>query len=362
MSNLRILLYVFVLSLAACHPEGTNVKQGLDKATQLIEQDPDTASIILETIQMKQMNEAQFAEYNLLCTQLNEDKNIPHSSDSQIRQAVSYYEQYGDEYQKLRAYYYLACVESDLNQEKDAEIHFKEAIKLAAQTEEYEQMSKICKRCSLYYQKYGNFDEALEMERKAYASQLMLIDSKDRSTVVLSSALGLFGVMSLLLGLLWRKHLSVHSQLDTIKEEMQKKDAESDKLALQCNYLEEKYQSLQQYIYEDSPVVSKVRQLKARTALSSKIPSFSEKDWTELLRLQESVYGLVSKLKELSPKLTEEDLRVCAFLREGVQPACFADLMKLTVETLTRRISRIKTEKLMLVNSKESLEDIVKSL
>ena len=27
MSNFRILLYVFVLSLAACHPEGTNVKQ-----------------------------------------------------------------------------------------------------------------------------------------------------------------------------------------------------------------------------------------------------------------------------------------------------------------------------------------------
>ena len=56
------------------------------------------------------------------------------------------------------------------------------------------------------------------------------------------------------------------------------------------------------------------------------------------------------------------NLRVCAFLREGVQPAYFADLMKLTTETLTRRISRIKTEKLMLANSKESLEDIVKSL
>ena len=90
MSNLRILLYVFVLSLAACHPEGTNVKQGLDKAAQLMEQDPDTASVILETIQMNQMNEAQLAEYNLLCTQFNEDKNIPHSSDHQIRQAVSY--------------------------------------------------------------------------------------------------------------------------------------------------------------------------------------------------------------------------------------------------------------------------------
>jgi len=36
MGNLRILLYVFVLFLAACHPEGTNVKQGLDKAAQLI--------------------------------------------------------------------------------------------------------------------------------------------------------------------------------------------------------------------------------------------------------------------------------------------------------------------------------------
>ena len=96
----------------------------------------------------------------------------------------------------------------------------------------------------------------------------MLIDSKDRSTVILSSALGVFGAMSLLLGLLWKKHLSVHSQLDTFKEEMQMKEVESDKLAMQCNYLEEKYQSLQQHIYENSPVISKVRQLKERTALS----------------------------------------------------------------------------------------------
>lgn len=102
MNNLRILLYMMLLSLAACHPEGTSVKQGLDKAAQLMEQDPDTASIILETIQSSQMNEAQLAEYNLLCTQLNEDKNIPHSSDKQIKQAASYYEKHGDEYQNLK--------------------------------------------------------------------------------------------------------------------------------------------------------------------------------------------------------------------------------------------------------------------
>ena len=61
------------------------------------------------------------------------------------------------------------------------------------------------------------------------------------------------------------------------------------------------------------PFVSKVRQFKERNVLSSKIPSFSEKDWTELLRLQENVYGLVSKLKEIGPKLTEEDLRYVLF-------------------------------------------------
>ena len=362
MNNLRILLYMMLLSLAACHPEGTSVKQGLDKAAQLMEQDPDTASIILETIQSSQMNEAQLAEYNLLCTQLNEDKNIPHSSDKQIRQAASYYEKHGDEYQKSKVYYYLACVESDLEQKEDAEIHFKEAIKLAKETEEYDHLAKICKRCSLYYQKYGNFDEALEMERKAYASQLMVNDQAGDSKLILSSALGVFGVMSLLLGLLWKKNKFVYSQLTTFKDEMLRKEAESDKLMLQCNYLEEKYQSLQQHIYESSPVVSKVRQIKERSVSPSKVVSFSEKDWNELLRLQEGVYGLVSKLKEISPKLTEEDLRVCAFLREGIQPTCFADLMKLTVETLTRRISRIKTEKLMLVSSKESLEDYIKSL
>ena len=163
MNNLRILLYMMLLSLAACHPEGTSVKQGLDKAAQLMAQDPDTASIILETIQSSQMNEAQLAEYNLLCTQLNEDKSIPHSSDKQIRQAASYYEKHGDEYQKSKVYYYLACVESDLEQKKEAEIHFMEAIRLAKETEEYDYLAKICKRCSLYYQKYGIFDEALEM-------------------------------------------------------------------------------------------------------------------------------------------------------------------------------------------------------
>ncbi len=362
MNNLRILLYVIALSLAACHPEGTNVNQGLDKAAQLIEQDPDTASFILENIRANQMNEAQLAEYNLLCTQFNEDKNIPHSSDEQIRQAVSYFVQNGDEYQQSKAYYYLACVESDLERKKEAEIHFKEAIKLAALTEKYDYMAKICRRCSLYYQKYGNFDEALEMERKAYASQLMLNDTSGNSRTILSSALGVFGVMSLLLGLLWRKNKNVYAQLNSFKDEMLRKDVESDKLALQRNYLEEKYQSLQQHIYESSPIVSKVRQLKERSVLSSKALSFSEKEWGELLRLQEGVYGLVSKLKEINPRLTEEDLRVCAFLREGIQPACFADIMKLTVETLTRRISRIKTEKLMLVSTKESLEDFVKSL
>lgn len=190
----------------------------------------------------------------------------------------------------------------------------------------------------------------------------MLNDTSGNSRTILSSALGVFGVMSLLLGLLWRKNKNVYAQLNSFKDEMLRKDVESDKLALQCNYLEEKYQSLQQHIYESSPIVSKVRQLKERSVLSSKALSFSEKEWGELLRLQEGVYGLVSKLKEINPRLTEEDLRVCAFLREGIQPACFADIMKLTVETLTRRISRIKTEKLMLVSTKESLEDFVKSL
>ena len=143
MNNLRILLYVVVLSLAACHPEGTNVKQGLDKAAQLMGQDPDTASIILENIQINQMNEAQLAEYNLLCTQLNEDKNIAHTSDKQIRQAVSYFDQHGNELQKSKAYFYLACVESDLDQKKEAETHFKEAIKLAALTEKYDYVAKV---------------------------------------------------------------------------------------------------------------------------------------------------------------------------------------------------------------------------
>ena len=104
MNNLRIVFYVMVLSLAACHPNGTDVRQSLNKAAQLIEQDPDTASVILENIQTSRMNEAQLAEYYLLCTQANEDRNIQPSSDQQIRQAVSYFDTHGDKYQKSKSY------------------------------------------------------------------------------------------------------------------------------------------------------------------------------------------------------------------------------------------------------------------
>lgn len=362
MDNLRILLYLLLFSLAACHPEGSHVKQGLDKAAQLMGQDPDTAAILLESIQVDQMNEAQLAEYYLLRTQADEDKNVHHTSDEQIQKAVLYFEKYGNAYDKSKAYYYLACVESDLGRKEEAGTHFMEAIRLAALTEKYDHLTKVCKRCSLYYQRNGNFDEALEMERKAYASQLMLNDTKQQSPLLLSSALGVLGVLSLLLGVIWQKNRSVRSQLSFFKEEMLSKRVESDQLTLQCTHLEEKYQSLQIQIYESSPVISKVRRLKERVHTPSKAFAFTENDWCELLQLQENIYGLVSKLKTMNPKLTEEDLRVCAFLREGIQPSCFADLMKSSSETLTRRISRIKTEKLPFADSKESLEEIVKSL
>ncbi len=119
MNNLRILLYVVVLSLAACHPEGTNVKTGIRQSRTANGAGPGYSIYYSRKYpDQPQMNEAQLAEYNLLCTQLNEDKNIAHTSDKQIRQAVSYFDQHGNELQKSKAYFYLACVESDLDQKK----------------------------------------------------------------------------------------------------------------------------------------------------------------------------------------------------------------------------------------------------
>ncbi|MDR0938460.1 MAG: tetratricopeptide repeat protein [Mediterranea sp.] len=310
MNNLRILPYLFVLSLLACHPEGASVKQGLDKAAQVIAQDPDTASIILESIRDGRMDERQRAEYR----------------------------------------YYQACLASERTEAHDvAEEYFKQAIALATRAEDYELAVKACRRCSLYYQKRDNFDEALKMERKAYANLLLLDASRSQERTMLMSS-GMLGVALLfvLLGTLWRRGQRARLRL----------------LALRCDHLQEKYQSLQSQVYEQSAVVAKVRRFKEPDALApGKQPTFTENDWNELLRLQESLFGFVSKLKALGPKLSEEDVRVCAFLREGVQPACFSGLLKLTPETLTRRISRIKTEKLTLeAGAKESLEEVVKAL
>jgi tetratricopeptide (TPR) repeat protein len=262
-------------------------------------------------------------------------------------QSLAYYRQHGTATQLSKACYYLACVESDLSKSEKAEEHFKEAITLATQAEAYALAVKACHRCSLYYQRQANFDEALKMERKAYANQLLLDESRNHSTLLMSSGMLATLLISLMIGAFRRKSQRAHTQL----------------VALQCEHLEEKCRALQASMYELSPVIAKVRRFKERDVpTSGRQPSFTESDWSELLRLQEMLYGFVSKLKTIGPKLTEEDIRVCAFLREGVQPACFAALLQLTPETLTRRISRIKTEKLMLTNGKESLEETVKAL
>ncbi|MDR0892388.1 MAG: tetratricopeptide repeat protein [Mediterranea sp.] len=348
MKHLLILPYLFALSLMACHPAASGVKHGLDKAARLITQDPDTASVILESIRSDRMDEAQLAQYNLLCTQADEEKNIPHTSARRMRQAVDYYSNHGTPLQRSKAYFYLACVESDLSESTEAESYFQQAISLATQADEYGLAVKACRRCSLYYQKQKRYDEALTMERKAYANQLLLnADDGGRGLWMMSSGLLAVCLLMLSIGALWRKSQRAHIQL----------------LTMRCGLMEEKYQQLQTQVYEHSSVVAKVRRFKERDPLArGRQPAFGEADWNELLRLQEEVFGFVGKLKALGPKLTEEDLRVCAFLREGVPPACFSDLLKLTPETLTRRISRIKTEKLMLVGEKASLEEVVKAL
>lgn len=110
MKKLLIILWS-VLSLTGCN---NHFKAQFELVENLIQDAPDSALLILNSVQLDQIsNRVDRAKYALLLTKALDKNYVDIQNDSLIRIAVDYYQDHGQPQEKLEAYYYLGRIQSN---------------------------------------------------------------------------------------------------------------------------------------------------------------------------------------------------------------------------------------------------------
>lgn len=100
---------ITLLASVSCSGGGRNAS--LDSAERMMNQYPDSALIILRSLDAAELDtDADRAKYSLLYSQALDKNHIDIKSDSLISYAVEYYDRVGDDANSAKAYYYLGCV------------------------------------------------------------------------------------------------------------------------------------------------------------------------------------------------------------------------------------------------------------
>lgn len=171
---------LLILLLSSCRQEKAAHPSVL-KADTLMEHYPDSALLILESIQEPaRMKKADRALYALLLTQAYDKKDIIHTNDSLIRVAVDYYKDGSDNYRETQSLYYLARVYEDTKN-----VVFSIKVLLKAK----DVLNKVYKNDRLaclinsslanQYKKQGFYDKAMEAGKKAFNNCVYRNDPAD---------------------------------------------------------------------------------------------------------------------------------------------------------------------------------------
>ena len=150
---IRILIFLAVfLSFASCSQQ-QNPNALLIQADSFMEEYPDSALHILESIETQQLSaQADRAYYALLLTQARDKNYIVQTDDSLIRTAVQYYDSVGDVQMQAKAYYYKGAIYRDANLCGEAIKEYLTAIPFAEKAENTKLLGLIYNQAGyLYY-------------------------------------------------------------------------------------------------------------------------------------------------------------------------------------------------------------------
>ena len=128
-----ILFALIGLSLSSCHFSGGNNQLAvLQRADSLMENHPDSALSLLESIDNTDtLLRADRAYYALLLTQAKDKNYIKHTTDSVMHEVVDYYDSGNNDVLRMKAHYYLARVYQDMDSVSASVGEFLIALQLA---------------------------------------------------------------------------------------------------------------------------------------------------------------------------------------------------------------------------------------
>ena len=181
--------------LLACGKIGMSDR--FSQAWEVIEQQPDSARVLLADMEVPSLSEGERAEYGLLMTMV--DIKMRHDqikNDSMIAASVKYYDQHGDKWHQAMACHYRGVVKYALNDVPEAIKDLKRAETLAETLDDELLRNKIYERLAYCNYKNNNFPLVLKYSQKLLDSSKKMNDSVmvARSYTMVASGFDMMGM------------------------------------------------------------------------------------------------------------------------------------------------------------------------
>lgn len=158
-----ILILILILNLNNC---GSNViHDQLNRVDIIMESYPDSANLILKSIDVKEItDEKELAYYYLLSTQAGIKTDSVIKDQSFITSALNYFDKYGSDFDRLRAWFYKGYVSYQNEDYKNAIFEALNAIDLADEQNNIYWQAKANELAGYIYNRASLYDEAVKCD------------------------------------------------------------------------------------------------------------------------------------------------------------------------------------------------------
>lgn len=187
---LSLLSAAVLMLLAVSCADDAAVMSELDAAESVMEDSPETALALLDTMQRSRLvSRKSAARHALLYSQALDKNYIDMTTDSIIRPAAEYYSRHGSADDRLKAQYYLGCIYRNLGDSERAMECYVRAERYVDRAEDYRAVGRLysAKR-KIYFDYYDlslSYAEAMKSEHYYKLSG----DSQLRAKALINAAL-----------------------------------------------------------------------------------------------------------------------------------------------------------------------------
>ncbi|MDE6097670.1 MAG: hypothetical protein K2G24_02160 [Muribaculaceae bacterium] len=162
------ILILIVVLLSACG--GGDVSRRMDLADSLMEEWPDSALCILQSIDSAKIDgKSQYARYALLTTQARVKNDILNLSDTSALPHLDYYRDNGSDFDRMRAAFYKAQIYGLTNNNSERILNLLSAEDFAKEVNDQYWLAKVYEQKARLYNSTGYLQESVNDAYKAIA-------------------------------------------------------------------------------------------------------------------------------------------------------------------------------------------------